>query len=246
MKLRGRLITSVIIIIILGVLALIIADKIFNIDLGIHLTKTEKTSVSEGVLEEVREILSFNTVEYVYKTVFPYDFAPPDTDWDRLLLKQQRNLAVTETEKKLLEVYQLCTDVGIRLDSRSYTFVVITSVVKGGFDLKGTVYENPESGENLHDYIRIDKESNSLYIKLPEPVIVDLIIEDSTSENYQYPDLGIEPQSWKKLTAFIAREIEGKVIEEGILETARERGEEFFRRLFLEAGYNDIVFMEDS
>lgn len=99
---------------------------------------------------------------------------------------------------------------------------------------------------NLDEYIRIDEESNILYIKLPDPVIVDLIIEDSTSENYQYPDLGIEPKNWKKLTAFIAREIEGKVIEEGILKTARERGEEFFRRLFLEAGYNDIIFMEDS
>jgi len=245
-KLRGKLITALIVIIILAVLTIYIADRFFNLDMGIQFTKTEKTAVSVTLLGEVREILSFNTVEYVYKTVFPFDFAPPETDWDNLRWKQQRNAEITEAEKKLLEVYELCSDVGIRLDSRTYVFVVITSVVKGGFDLQNTVYENPHLVDNLEDYIRIDEESNILYVRLPDPVIVDLIIEDSTSENYKYPDLGIEPENWKKLTAFIAREIEGKVIEEGILDAAQERGEEFFRKLFLEAGYHDIIFMEDS
>lgn len=240
MKIRSWLILFLIIIIILAVLALIIADRFFNIDLNFRLSRTEKTAVSVAVLEEMKEILSVNTVEYVYKTVFPYDFVPADTDWNSLLGKRRNNQPLSDMENRHLEVYELCRDVGISLDSRSYVFVVITSVVKGGFDLQGTVYEN------LEEYIRIDEESNTLTLKLPEPKIVDLIIEDSTSETYKYPDLGIEPENWKKLTGFIAGEIEGKVIEEGILEAARTRGEEFFRRLFLEAGYSEIIFLEDA
>ena len=244
MKLKRLLITLPIALIVLAVLCLIIANKIFDFDLGISFTEKRKSSVSISLLKEVRDVFTFNTVEYIYKTVFPFDFVDTGTNWQELVTKRAHEEALSGDEVNALEVYDLCTDIGIDLGPDNTDFVVITSVVKGGFDLKGTGYENPEQAEDISRYVRVDPEGNILYLRLPESVIVDLIIDDSTSENYAYPDLGLDPEEWRILTDYISEKVEAMVIEGGILDLAREKGEHFIERLLLDAGYADIIFMQ--
>ncbi|MEW5815273.1 MAG: hypothetical protein AB1798_07770 [Spirochaetota bacterium] len=46
----------------------------------------------------------------------------------------------------------------------------------------------------------------------------------------------------KRLTDLVSIKIRQRVIEEGILIKARERGEEFIRKFLTDAGYNQVVF----
>ncbi len=243
MKLKRLFITLPIVLIVLAVLFLIIADKVFDIDLGISFTEKRKSSVSLSLLKEVRDVFTFNTVEYIYKTVFPFDFINAGTNWQELVAKRDHEEGLSEDEINALEVYDLCTGIGIDLGPGNTDFVVVTSVVKGGFNLKGTVYENPEQVENVTRYVRVDPAENILYIKLPEPVIVDLIIDDATSGNYAYPDIGLNPEEWRALTDYISGKVEAMVIAGGILDLARKKGENFIKRILLDAGYTDIIFM---
>jgi hypothetical protein len=238
------LIGILIIIVVLAAAFFLLAKPLFNIDLRERLKKNRTTAASVAVLEEVRDLFLFQTVEYIYKTVFPYDFVPADYDWRSLLRKVSQETPLSAEETEYLSIYRFCEEIDIRLDSNRYEFVVISAVVRGGFDLQGTVYERPEEFENLKEYARVDEEEKTLFLRLPKPVIVDFIIEDPTAADYTYPDIEISPENWKKLTDFVSGEIREQVIAEGILELAKKRGQAFIEKLLIDAGLKRVIFLD--
>jgi hypothetical protein len=248
-KRRIRLPFFIWLILVLAILAavfLFVVRPLFDIDLrGLFLRRTTE-SVSIAVLQETRDVLSFQTVEYVYKAVFPYDFVEPDYDWRGLLNKAATKEELTESEVAHLEFYTFCRDLGIRLLPDRFEFVVITAVVRAGYDLSGTAFESLSSAEDISDYVVYDDEARRLTLNLPEPVIVDFIIEDETSEAYPYPDIAMGPDKWKRLTEYAEERIRSRVVNEGILEQAEDRGREFLERIFLDpdTGIVDIVFLD--
>lgn len=244
-----KFLIPVIIVIIIGAAFLFTAKPLFNMDLGIRLFKTDVVSDSEAVLMEVKDIFQFNTVEYVYKTVFPYDFIPADYEWTGLLLKTTRREPLTKEEEKLLSMYRFCDKIGIKIDSNRYDFAVVTCIVKGGYDLTGTLYAQIDLDEhmaNIEDYILIDAEKNSISLRLPRPTIVDVVIEDSTDTNYQYPALSISPGNWKILTSYVAESVREKVTEDGILESAEARAKDFISQVLIQSGYSSVDFIEPA
>lgn len=68
--------------------AVIISIQKFDI----HIFSREKISRSETVLIRINEIYSISAVEYVYKTVFPFDFYDENLNWYLLLDKRNRGL----------------------------------------------------------------------------------------------------------------------------------------------------------
>ena len=191
----------------------------------------------------------FQTVEYVYKTVFPFDFVPAVYDWRALLDKHVLGQELTAKEKEYLSIYRFCEDLGIQLQKNKFDFVVITSVVRGGFNLEGTVYENPEQyggGEyrEIQEYVRIEEETQTLYLRLPPPVITHFEIEDPDRATYPYPDFEISPENWKWLTQFTANKIEQQVLEDGILELAKQKGSAFIEKILIDAGLQKVVFLD--
>ena len=233
-----------VIIVVLAAAFFLLAKPLFNIDIRERFKKNRTTAASVAVLEEVRDLFLFQTVEYIYKTVFPYDFVPADYDWRSLLRKVSQESPLSAEETEYLSIYRFCEEIGIRLDSNRYEFVVITAVVRGGFDLQGTVYESPEEFDNLKKYVRVDEEEKTLFLRLPKPVIVDFTIEDSTAADYTYPDIEISPENWKKLTDFVSEKIREQVIAEGILELAKQRGQTFIEKLLIDAGLQRVVFLD--
>lgn len=233
-----------ILLIVLGLTFLFTAKPVFNIDIMEKIRQKRTQSGSEAILTKVQDIFLFQTVEYVYKTVFPYDFVSPDYDWRALLDKEALGQNLNANEREHLRIYRFCEDIGITLQSNRYEFVVITSVVRGGFNLEGTVYQPQETTEDIEEYIRIDNESKTLYLRLPPPVITAFETEDLDRERYPYPDLAISPDNWKRLTQFTANEIEVQVLEDGILELAKQRGKVFIEKLLLDSGLETIVFIE--
>ncbi|MBN2050659.1 MAG: DUF4230 domain-containing protein [Spirochaetales bacterium] len=238
-----RLPGSLTVLLILGLLALIfllVADPLFQLDFG--LIRTDSTASSAAVLTEVKDVFALHTVEYIHKSVFPHDFIPQGLLWEPLLRKRRDGVRLTDEDRLNLEVYDLCGRLGLSPYRGGFDFVVVTSIVKGGFDLSGTVYENPQLyGDNTQQALRL-QEDGTLVLVMPPSTILDVIIEDSSSATYPYPDMQIEPEQWRLLTSFIRRRISSRVLQEGILDAARLRGEAVIRRLLQEAGFPKVVF----
>nr|MDA3941444.1 hypothetical protein [Spirochaetia bacterium] len=98
-----------------------------------------KSSYSEIILKEIHKVSNLSTVEYIYKSVFPFDFIDQNTKWKNLLIKESKNISLTELEKDSLWIYKQCKSIGIDLEYDIYDFVVITSIVKAGLDLENKI-----------------------------------------------------------------------------------------------------------
>ncbi len=230
--------------VILGLVFIFAAKPVFNINIMEKIRSNRTQSGSEAILTKVQDLFMFQTVEYVYKTVFPYDFVSPDYPWRTLLDKEALGEPLSEEEQEHLRIFRFCEEIGIKLQSNKYEFVVVTAIVRGGFNLEGTIYASSDNRYNVEKYIQIDRETNTLYLRLPPPVITNFEIEDLDRSRYPYPELAISPDNWKRLTQFTANEIERQVLEDGILELAKQRGKVFIEKLLLDSGLETIVFLE--
>lgn len=218
----------------------LVSDTVF--DLGFGIIRDTSLSSSVAILTHVRNVLSLNTLEVVRKVVFPYDFVPDNVDWNRFLkIRLERPLSPLETS--LFETYDLCDEIGIDLRKKRRDFVVITAIIKAGFDLSNPVFTAPElAGASLAgEYVKTDS-SGGITIMIPPAVITNLIIEDADTGSYPYPDIQIGPENWKKLTQFVRGRIEGETKAEDILELAAENGKKFLSRMFLDSGYSGVSF----
>lgn len=240
MKGRTGALLTLAALILLAIGFFLISDAVF--DLGFGIIRDTTVSASVATLTQVRDILSLNTVEVVRKVVFPYDFVPETVDWNQFL-KVREKRSLTPLEISLAETYDLCSEIGIDLRKKRGDFVVITAIVKAGFDLSNPAFVSPEhAGAALaEEYVRPDS-SGGIMIKLPSAVITDVIIEDSGSEGYGYPDIQIGPENWKKLTRFVRERIENETGVSDILDLATENGKQFLSRLFLDSGYSTVSF----
>jgi len=145
-------------------------------------------------------------------------------------------------EDDLVYLLTLCLTNGIFTGRDQYGFVVITNIIKAGYNFKDTVFQNmSRREEDSAEFVSSDEEG-TIFITLPQPEILEFIIEDSVSEQYAYPDLNITPESWKEITAFVHSRIIAKVKEDGILEKADENGKRFLEQLLLDSGWNKVVF----
>ncbi len=215
--------------IIILLLAGYIAVSRFNINLPF--ISNTKLNSTESILREINSVGSFSTIEYIYKSVFPFDFIDEDTRWEDLLRKRNREEILTPDESEKLLLYDLCKSIGIDLSDETYDFVVITSKVEAGFNLQ----EDLDQG-----YITV--EGNSITIRLPEIVITKFIIEDMDSSNYPYPDFNVDPVHWRSITGYVEEKIRDRVIKDGVLINAKKRGSEFIRSILKESGWENIYF----
>jgi Protein of unknown function (DUF4230) len=194
------------------------------------LIRREQLSARESILMEARAIYRVDTVELVHKCVFPYDFIPAEPDW-RLLFYAEQTRRLSDEEAELLAFYHFCRELGIDLASRDPGFAVVTVVARAGFDFTDFPLEG-----------KLVLSESGIEITLPEPVVTNLIIQDSGSDTYPYPGLEISPENWKRLTEYIAENMDEVIAQTSLLERARQRGEELFRRLVEARGFATVLF----
>ena len=211
--------------------------------------RRDYTSAHELILREVRPVFTLSTVEYSYKTVFPYDFLPEGIEPGAVMRKSLRGEVLSEREEEAARLLALCRRVGIDLDASAYQFVVVQARVRGGFRLADTPWRSPGAQSNdsgrrpsLEGIIRIDRSAGLVRITLPPPQITAFIIEDETSGEYRYPDIDVTPREWKLITDYVRSALRERVIEEGILERSRSNGRRLVRRLLQEAGWKEVRF----
>jgi hypothetical protein len=229
----------ILILLILAAAAAVIlsADRLFDFTFSNPFVRKERTVSSSVILKQVKDIGKLNTVEFIYKTVFPFDLVQPDTDWNYLVESFSSGKKLNFNEIEMLSILGISLDAGIDLLSESYSFIVITARITAGFEFSETNFENAD------DVIFIDVEKNSIKIKLPPVTITDIVIEDEDSSSYGYPDLDISPEKWKTLTSILSRMLKTEAEERNITGIAQERGEEFIRKLLTSAGYSSVEFI---
>jgi hypothetical protein len=214
----------------------------FGIELNLPFSSRSRTSESEILLKDIRPLFLLNTVQYTYKSVFPYDFIPPDTDPLQAYRRYLQGADITGREKKAAEIYRLCQDSGIRLDGFDYSFVVITTHVKGGFDLS----EGPwAASENAAHLIAANPSLESISILLPDPIISEFIIRDEMSTEYEYPDIDLDAEQWRRVSDYVEQQIREKVVEDGILEKTEENMQRLLRRILQDLGWKYITFTRE-
>lgn len=159
----------------LAVLALVLGGlRTFSPLFGpalISFSEVKKETSSLLILEEMHELLRFNTVQYVYRVVFPYDFMKPGineaTIWESLRNHNPRLVDASPTARRLAELlgttgdlralglsadeslwlgtWKLCREIGLEYQKPAYAFLVSTIVVEAGFNFAGTVFADPEA-----------------------------------------------------------------------------------------------------
>ena len=222
---------------------------------GFSLGSRTTTADSQIILREVRPILSVSTVEYTYKSVFPYDFFPEDTDFTQLRALDFSGREPPSDLEEEMELYRLCREVGMEVGHGSYDFAVITTRVKAGFDLSGSPWGTDATGQKagagtgelprkLPVRVVTDEGTGrrTVTITLPPPVITEFIIRDETSEEYEYPDIDLTASEWKRITGFVAERVRRRVEEEKVASRAGERGRRLIRSFLLEAGWDEVRY----
>lgn len=233
-KITGRLIKLFLtILLLLTAAAFILKYTIPGFKFSLPFIYNNKSLSTEIILTKIRKVSTLSTVEYIYKSVFPFDFLDKDTPWRKILSKRRREEVLTETEKEKLLLFDLCQSIGINPEYENYDFVVITSIVEAGFNM----------GDNISkEHIMID--GKSITLRIPEIVITKFTIEDTDSTKYSYPDLDVDPMNWKKITDYVERKIRVRVVEDRILKKAEARGKDFIRSVLTESGWEEIIFIQ--
>ena len=224
-------------------------------DIGIM--SRETVSTSEVMLEELGEIYRLETVEYIYRTVFPYDYMPDSTSMTEVMRTVRETTApldeaLPEDQKLYFDAYNLAEDVGLSEEE----FLVLTVRVFAGFELAGTPFSGtadtgaPPDAAAAADYIRIeplpDGERRRAGVRLPQPTVTDIVIEDVDPATYRYPDVGLDAEGWRRVAGFISEHVEARTIEDGILDTAEANARELVRTLLLSAGIDQVSFENEA
>lgn len=234
---------------------------LLGLSLELPFTSRSRISESEILLQEVRPLFHLSTVEYTYKSVFPHDFIPQNSDPQRAYSRRQQGQELTSRAKEAAELYSICLSTGIRLDSRSTDFVVLTSRVKGGYNLgqnkldpspqpphqsnnQSSNQSGKEAASNLQ--VHLNPSLKTVELKLPKPLITEFVIQDETSEYYQYPDIQVDAAQWKAISGYVEEKIRSRVLQEGILEHTEKNMQNLLVRLLKSAGWKQIVFTTAS
>lgn len=246
---RRRAAVVVAAVILIAVFVVFFTDLV-NVDLAsflpkLRLQQSETSASSTITLQAVRNLYAFNTVEYVHRAVFPYDYLPDDVSLNTILAKlrtAQSSVkdALTPEEYLYFQAYNLAVDVGMDLGARR-DFVVVTVVVTAGFDLTGLNDGTPP----VFRAEEVDVPEGTIrraVVNVPPPAITDIRVEDIVKENYPYPDVPIGADGWRRVVAFVERQAEEIPEMAELLEIAGENGRNFVRELLLRAGYDEVVF----
>jgi hypothetical protein len=208
---------------------------------GIPVWRTARTrSVQAALLTEIRDVLRFNTVEYVYRTVFPQDFMAPGLSL-RGITNQLRTGTgrfeeiLSQEEREYLRAYDISSHLGLRTGDDGGEFLVVTVIVRAGFDLHAEEFSSAESLE-----LERRPDGTVAVIRLPRPVVTDVVVEDIDPSSYRFPDVPVSPEGWREI---VRGRVVQRTVEAGILEYAEANAESFIRRLLPAAGINALEFV---
>jgi len=229
----------------------------------IRFQRTETIASSSVTLETVRDLYAFNTVEYVHRAVFPYDYLPDGMSIVDILGKLRTSTTtvqrtLTPEEYRYFMAHNLALDIGMDISGHR-DFVVVTVVLTAGFDLEhwlpqatdepaATAGEatEPSDGFRVETIATPDGSIRRVTLSPPAPSITDVTVEDIDAEAYPYPDVTISADAWRRVAAFVEQQVEILPEIDDLLDRAAANGRAFVRDVLLRAGYDEVVFAQTA
>ncbi|TVR93254.1 MAG: hypothetical protein EA428_02460 [Spirochaetaceae bacterium] len=239
--------------VVLGLLILRIPTELLPQALSV--LHREQRSGHELLLTEVHDLYRFHTVEYIYRSVFPYDYMAPHLSLASILRSIRAGSGsiadmLNEEEQRYLDAYNISLQAGLRTDTAAAEFVVVTVVVRAGFDLADTVFARPHEAtpEELSSVFSVEEVHNAATgarlriarMTTPPAVITDLRVEDVNPETYPYPDVSLSPDGWRSIAQFVRERARSETIGDGILRAAEQNGHRLLETLLLQLGYDRV------
>lgn len=221
---------------------------------ALGIVRTAESRSAAVLLAEVRNLCKLDTVEMVYKTVFPYDYMDPALDLHTIIAATRSTdgsvaSLLTPDQELYLRAYNLSHDLGLQTGPDHYDFVVVTTVVLAGVDLEAPEIAHPEaaSKQDISRWLRVETSSDShrrVTVTLPDAVITELQTEDPNNARYLYPDVRIPPAGWKRISAFVADHVRQEVEAGDLLARARSRAGDLVESFLKSAGFDSVTIVE--
>lgn len=190
----------------------------------------EKSLIAKTIekIENI-DIAQLRNTQYIYKSIFPFDYIYGVPNWGILLYKDNKYLS--DEDKHNLDFYYKCKKIGINLNTADY-FVIIKTHATAGFDLD----------KYMEDPILLsDEERGKLIIKSPESELLHMAFLDSL-KNENHPDFNVTPEQWQKLTILLTPIIEKRILKSGILEESDKLNRSFLIEFFTAMKWNTVEF----
>jgi hypothetical protein len=175
-------------------------------------------------------------LEYVEKTVFPFDFIDPEANLAALSRVIQADRTgrlpqdiLTPREWESFEAYNIARSTGFDPGTPGSPFLVLTLVYEYGY---------PLSDSELNPDPLLDPTLPSLEVRPPS--LLRVRIEDLRRAEYPYPDVGISPESWQRISGFIIAQKETGQGLETVRLQAQEQAFQFFQSI-LRAAYPESI-----
>lgn len=259
---RVRLIGSLVLVLLLlgagAFLALRLADISFrDILVNTGVLSVERRSSAELVSQEVRSLAQLNTVRYTLQRVFPYDFMDQGLSYRQVSEKLGSSPApaeelLTPRELRYWRAYNVALEVGLDPRPEAGEFIVVSTTLLVGYRLDEL---SGPAGEQL---VRIrdaspdagapgtagESRGRRAEIALPEPRILDVVVQDVRPEDYPYPDVAISPEGWRRVARFVAEAPRRASLEAELFERAEENAQALIRTVLTEAGFREVSFGE--
>lgn len=174
-------------------------------------------------------IAQLRNSQYIYKSIFPFDYIYGAPNWGMLLYKDKKFLS--DEDKHNIDFFNKCKNIGINLNTTGY-FVIIQVHAIAGLDM-----------EKYMEYpiVSLDEERRKITLKEPESQILSMDFLD-TIKNENHPDFNITPKQWKELTLLLTPIIERKIAKSGILIESEKMNRSFLIELFSAMKWNSVEF----
>lgn len=194
-----------------------------------YASKLQKSS--EQSVQQVESLRITN--EYV----FPYDFLkkPYPENWSTLLLKNPTHYR-NNSEKDNVNFYEMMKKFGIDLAKEGQSFLILKADVRMGFDL---------SDQGPWIFPKVSQGIMVIQVKLPPPGILAFAL-DIEPKRPGWPSMGINPDSWSKLSSFLEAEIRQNVLQDDNLDLVKHYVEVLLRNTLESAGFNNIEFVYEQ
>lgn len=220
----------------------------------VRFTRTATWASSTVTLETIRAVYEFNTVEYVHRVVFPYDYLGEEISLNGVLAKIRNGGESIEDslepeEYLYFAAYSLAEDVGLN-PAAERDFVVVTVAVTAGFDLADSpLAADSVPADDLNtsgfavEIVDTDEGARRVVtISRPSPVVTDIRVEDINRSGYPYPDVPIAAADWARIATFVGERAARLPEINDVLEQAARNGERFVRQLLERGGYDEVRF----
>jgi hypothetical protein len=203
------------------------------------IVSVERRQSAELVSQDVRTLAQLNTVRYTMQRVFPYDFMDEGLSYQGVLAKLASSTEPAEevlspAEYRYWRSYNIALEAGLDPRPEAGEFVVVATTLYVGYEL------SEQAGASR--LVTLDSDARTAEVRLPDPRISNVVVQDVKPEEYPYPDVPLSPEAWRRIARFVAEESRPAATDKELFARARSTTEALIEAVLTQAGMERVRF----